>query len=282
MGKLPTKKELRQLREHGAEFCISMYLPAVTTPAEPNPSKIQLKNMLRDTEFALAECEQTPEAIDATLTPARQLLDDHEFWLTHHVGTAIFLAPDLYKLYRINDADFEQQLHIGGGFEIDQLEHLNHANKTFYLLRLGHKNVRLFKGDHYSLTPVDVDNLPSDMIEALRIDEFPVSIETHPTGLGGRDKGSEGFHGQYNPAQTDKIMLRQFFRMIDKRLRKVLEKSTTPLVIAGVRYLQPIYRQINTYPHLVTQAIDGNTEHERIDVLRDKAWSIVQSQAAHR
>lgn len=279
MGKLPTKKELQQLRTHSSEFCVSLYLPAVITPLEPNPGKIQLKNMLREAERKLAECEQSSAEIDATLRPGWQLLDDSEFWMTYQVGTAVFMSRDMYRTYRIQDEDFEQRLHIGTSFDVEPLTMLRRANKTFYLLSLGHKNVRLFKGDHYHLEPVEVKDFPTDMLTALRIDEFPESIETHPTGKGGRDKGSEGFHGQYNPAQTDKLMLRKFFRMIDKRLRRVLEANTTPLVLAGVKYLQPIYRQVNSYPHLVSEAINGNTEHERSEVLRRKAWEIVQDHA---
>lgn len=278
MGKLPTKKELRQLSEYHGPFCVSIYLPQVATPLEPNPGKIQLKNLLRDAEQQLMGRGQTKHSVSTALKPAWELLEDQEFWRTYQVGTVILLHPQLFRMYRIQGEDFEQQLHVGARFELDPLLHLKQTNKTFYLLSLGHKNVRLFKGDHYQLKPVEIKDMPTDMLEALRIDEFPESIETHPTGRGGRDKGSEGFHGQYNPTQTDKLMLRKFFRMIDKRLHKLLRDSSEPLIIAGVKYLQPIYHQINTYPHLVQRAINGNTEHERTDVLREKAWAIVRAE----
>jgi hypothetical protein len=47
-------------------------------------------------------------------------------------------------------------------------------------------------------------------------------------------------------------------------------------VLAGVEYLFPIYREANTYPHLLEQGIPGNPEGVRSEELHQQAWEVVQ------
>ena len=56
----------------------------------------------------------------------------------------------------------------------------------------------------------------------------------------GRIQGSEG----------KKVRLRQFARQVDQALRGLLAGSEVPLVLATAATLGPIYRSVNSYPHL--------------------------------
>lgn len=49
-----------------------------------------------------------------------------------------------------------------------------------------------------------------------------------------------------------------------------------PTERAGVETLMPIYRDANTYPHLVDQVIAGSAEGARVEDLQAAAWAIVQ------
>ena len=57
-----------------------------------------------------------------------------------------------------------------------------------------------------------------------------------------------------------------------------------PLVLAGVQYLLPIYKEANTYPNLMDTVIKGNPDALRLDELHKSAWEIVGPlfQAAQR
>ena len=88
-------------------------------------------------------------------------------------------------------------------------------------------------------------------------------------------KGSEAVHGQYNVREIDKGLLIKYFRMLDKSLHKFLQKKDLPLILAGVGYLFPLYRQVNTFPHLFGEGIKGNMEHVSPDLLRKQAWSLI-------
>jgi hypothetical protein len=145
----------------------------------------------------------------------------------------------------------------------------------YYLLALSHKHVRLFEGDRYRLKPVELKNFSGDLEETLRIDEFPHSRETHTIAPASSGKGSEAFHQQYNVAETDKKMLLEFFRRIDHRLHAFLLFHEKPLLLAGVGYLLPIYRKVNTYAGLLDEAVIGNQDRTDIYTLGKKAWQTV-------
>ncbi|HBL11949.1 MAG TPA: hypothetical protein DD379_11170, partial [Cyanobacteria bacterium UBA11162] len=49
-----------------------------------------------------------------------------------------------------------------------------------------------------------------------------------------------------------------------------------PLVLAGVEYLFPIYREANTYQHLIDEGITGNPENAKPEELQAQAWEIVE------
>ena len=59
-------------------------------------------------------------------------------------------------------------------------------------------------------------------------------------------------------------------------MHELLREETTPLVLAGVEYLFPIYREANTYPYLLEQGVAGNPDKLKAETLREKAWGIVE------
>ena len=55
---------------------------------------------------------------------------------------------------------------------------------------------------------------------------------------------------------------------------KLLE--ATRLVLAGVEYLFPVYKEANNYKHLVEEGITGNPENVKPEELQSQAWEIVE------
>jgi len=59
-------------------------------------------------------------------------------------------------------------------------------------------------------------------------------------------------------------------------LHELLRDQKAPLVLAGVEYLHPIYKEVNTYPHLIQEGVSGNPEHLSAKELHEQAWAIVR------
>jgi hypothetical protein len=48
------------------------------------------------------------------------------------------------------------------------------------------------------------------------------------------------------------------------------------LVLVGVDYLLPIYREASRYPHTIDEGVTGNPEGLRPDELHERAWEVVR------
>ncbi len=276
MFHLPSESALKELEDFNEPYCVSIYFPyskPVTTGT--NPNFISLKNLIREADEVLSAAYMDEKTIKRTLRPARKLLTDQVMASLRDEGMTLFLHENFSRIYKIPDGHLEPLVTIEYGFNLDPLRQTIEDNTRYYLLALSHENVRLFEGDRYSLGPVYLRNFPASMSEALRLDEYPRWSETHSVAPANRAARSEGFHSQYNQKQVDKKQLLQFFHLVDQRLHKFLHAKQTPLVLAGVGYLIPIYKKVNSYHFLAPKAIVGNTDHARLSELQRKAWEIV-------
>jgi hypothetical protein len=70
--------------------------------------------------------------------------------------------------------------------------------------------------------------------------------------------------------------IRQWFRTIDKEVGGLLSDAQSPLVLAGVDTLFPLYKEVNTHPHLMEEGIPGNPEGMKTEDLHQQAWAIVE------
>lgn len=68
----------------------------------------------------------------------------------------------------------------------------------------------------------------------------------------------------------------QYFREIDRRLQKILVGETAPLVLAGVDYNLPLFRNATGYGHVLDEGIFGNPEGRPAEELHAAAWEIIK------
>jgi hypothetical protein len=266
---MPVRKDLEELLKIKHPSCVTIYVPF--TPDDAYKARISLKNLLGEAAGLMRDGGATAGVIRKLLRPLRDLLKDEAFWLGQPGGFGVFASPGFVRFYALPEATLEPAVTVWSRFEAGQLAAFLHANRPYLVLALGHKNVRLYEGDKHMLRPVELPGFPSDMKQALRIDEYTHSRQTHPVGPAGRGKGSEAFHEQYNVRDTDKKMLKAFFRLVEKRLRAYLSGRNEQLIIAGVGYLLPLYDEVNTYPHTSKQHILGNLERSSLRTIRQKA-----------
>jgi hypothetical protein len=81
----------------------------------------------------------------------------------------------------------------------------------------------------------------------------------------------------------------RFFQQVNSGITDLLGGESSPMVLAGLEYLQPIYREANTYNQLIESGIEGNPDEMKSDELHRQAWNILnplfkeaQEQAADR
>jgi hypothetical protein len=112
----------------------------------------------------------------------------------------------------------------------------------------------------------------------LRLNDPERQLQFHTaTGpSGGKGSRAAAFHGHGGVVQDDKVDILRYFHKVDDGLRKLLAGEQAPLMLAGVDYLLPLYREANTYPHLIEAGIEGNPDNLSAEELHQQAWAIVQ------
>jgi len=269
-----TKQDLQILLNPPASPCISIYLPTHRGGAEQDP--IRWKNLLRNVEEQLLGRGMRPAAAVELLAPAREKESDAAFWNSQSDGLAYFQAPDLTRCYRL-PLSFSESAGVGEGFHVKPLLPLLSGNGRFFVLALSQKAVRLLQGTGHSISEVDLKGVPQNLAEALLAHEDmePFSFVGRRAGNGAGSWGGI-FHGHGVGIDDPKDELLHYFQKIDRGLHPLLGEEQAPLILASVEYLWPLYREANTYPHLLPTGVAGNPDHLTARELHDRAWPLVQ------
>jgi hypothetical protein len=268
-----TREDMTALAVRGKGPRVSVYMPTHRFGPDTQADQTALKNALREAEGLLVEGGMRSPDAAAILAPAVALLDDRPFWLRANLGLALFIGPDGMRTFRLPET-FSTRVVVDERFYLKPLLTTVGSDRHFWLLALSQKHVRLMRGSANGLEEVDLDGVPENLAEALRWDNFEkasLQFHTGTSGAGGRRPAV--FHGT---GETDpKGELVRYFREIDKGVAEYLQGDATPLILAGVDYLLPMYREVNSHPSLAEAAVTGSPENTNPEVLFQQAWDVV-------
>ena len=268
--KILSKDELSALVEKPQEMGVSIYMPTHRTgDIEQDP--IRLKNLLKEAEGQLIDYGISISDASGLLEPAEQLLPDSHFWQHQGDGLAIFISPGLFRYYRL-PCSFEELVVVTERFHIKPLLPLFSEDGVFYILAVSQNQVRLLQCTRYHVRESTPERVPSNLAEALKYDQPEKQHQFHTTGPGGLTIS----HGQGISKDYDKVNILRYFQQIDRGLHEVLREEHSPLIVAAVDYLHPIYRDANTYHYLLDEGIGGNPDGLSDEALQEQAWAIVQ------
>jgi hypothetical protein len=252
---------------------VSIFVPTERVEARTPQGRVRLKNLLRDAEHQLRGSGVRPPAVGSLLEPARRLAEAAEFWRYQSEGLALFLRPAWWASWRL-PLEFEPLVVAGNRFYVKPLLPLLTGDGHFFVLALSQNEVRLLEGSRQRVEEVDLPQVPRGLREALRYDEPGKELLFHVTGRSGG--ATAVFHGHGAGGEEKKARILRYFRQIDHGLSEVLQEEGAPMVLAGVEYLLPIYREASAYPNLLDEGITGNPEHLDPTELHARAWSIVE------
>ncbi len=273
---LKVKAELRDLLEYRGT-CVSLYLPTHVTGQEVRQDPIRLKNLIRKANEALRTQGVPQNEIDAILTPARMLDQDPLYWKHQNEGLALFLAHEYFREFRVPQAVPELAV-AGERFLLKPLLPLLGGEGWFYILAVSQNRVRLLRATEGSQQELDPADVPKNLAEAMRTDVPEQQIRFH-LGPAPTPRGQVAASHAVGPSIDEtghKVEIGRFFHKIDEGLSELLRPTQAPLVFAGVEYLFPIYREANSYPHLVKEPVTGNPDLVPPEELRARAWEIVR------
>lgn len=256
----------------------SIYIPTYRA-GNAAEDRIRFKNALSDAGQQLITYHERKSGVSEFdkkeayrfLKHPYNLLEDNHIWSHLSDGLAAFIGEDFFEYYPV-PVSFNSFSHVGGTFYLRHLLPQLSGEDKFFLLALSQGEVRFFEVHRNHIYTVKIDDLvPNNIEEALMYDREP-ALQFHSIG-----SGSAIYHGQGINKDTRGNDLRTYFRQIDSGLMKMLHDEHVPMIIAGVDYLIPMYREVNSYPYLMYNHIGGNPEQDNPIVLHEKAWQLMDS-----
>jgi hypothetical protein len=271
-----TKEDLERLMDTQAWPHVSIYIPTHRESDQAQQDPIRLKNLLKAAEQHLLDNKRMkPSEAAEILKPALKLLDDQDFWLHQSDGLALFLSAEEASYYRL-PYSFEELVVVSAGFHIKPLLPLFNNDGRFYILALSQNNIRLLSGTRFTVDQINLEGVPTSLAEAMQHDDPERQLQHH---IGEKvDTTASGiFHGHgVGAGDFKKDNILRFFQQVDKGIRTLLENQSMPLVLAGVDYLLPIYREASKYPHLIDEGVIGNPDEASAQELHEQAWQLIQ------
>lgn len=273
---LLSKEDLNQLMNNRDELCLSIYMCTYRAGSETRQGRIRLKNILQKAEKDLINSGlRRPDAL-RFLAPIEDLVFDNQFWQNQRDGLAIFLSGTVFHYYFLPFA-FDDLMFIGQQFHVKPLLPFLSGDGQFYVLALSQNDVRMFRCSRASVQELEIENIPHSLAEAMQYDDPQRQLQMHSNTLEGtNNKAAAIFHGQGIGPDDHKNNILRYFRLIDHGLHDLLREEKDPMVLMGVDFLLPIYREANSYAYLTDEAMPGNPEELSAEDIQTLAWPLVE------
>jgi hypothetical protein len=183
-------------------------------------------------------------------------------------------------IYRL-PVEFEPLAIVGESFHITPLIPIYEGNGQFLLLVIDQKRPKFFQGSKFSLLRVEELDLPESLTEMLdNFYEINRHIQFHNKTINPNpdlNQNRKGMYFGHGGGEIDeKAEIQNYFHKLDEALMDFLADHDAPMVLAGIEFLHPIYKEANSYPNLMQKGIEKNVEQISEEALHQLAWDIVK------
>lgn len=256
---IPTLAEFRALHRARADACVSIYVSTTPQTQNVNASRIAFGNLSK------AGLEQ----LDATGFDKRRkarleaelaaLGEDDSFWRLQARGLAVLATPDNIRTFRLATSIMDR-VEVSDRFHLKPLLRAIAFPQHAFILALSENAARL------------IEVLPDVQPSTVKVPDMPKSA-SDAVGRASVNNLTQGT--RIADAQGQTILLRQYARQVEARLRPVLAGRETPLILAASEPLGPIFRAVNSYPALADEGISASPDRLSNGQLADAARPVL-------
>lgn len=254
--------------------CISIYMQTSRRYPENVQDSLRFKNLV-----SKAESEAMKSVGKRVITPLierlRSLQEDQNFWNHNLDGLAVFVSPDYFRVFKLQQT-VNEQAYVSDVFFIKPLLRINQMNERFQVLVLTRTEVRLYEGNRYRLDEIEMDrDVPKTITEALGSEITPPHMTV--VSYGGVGQGSSMRHGHSSRKDEEEIDEERYFRAVDHAIAEHHSKpSGLPLILAALPQHQGIFRSLSHNPHLLEDGITADPRLLETDALREMACQVLE------
>ena len=254
--------------------CLSLYQPTHRHYPDTQQNPIRFRNLVRVLETSLRE-KYGDNDIRALLEPFQRLADDSAFWIHQRDGLAVLATSSLFRVYRLQRPVPELAV-VADSFHTKPLLRILQSADHFHILALDAARMRLFEGNRDALDEVELpDGVPTRLTDVTGERE-PKPSDVAVTVSGGASGGVGIYQGggEQDKTQAD---TERFFRAVDRAiLEQYSRPSGSPLILAALPEHHTTFRRISRNPALIDEGINIHPEGLTVEMLRERAWQVVE------
>jgi hypothetical protein len=273
------KDTLKNLIEKKDGYNISIYMPTQKSTTRAVENKTRFKTLLSKAEEKMKELQMDKKKVENLLKPAEDLLNKVSQWEASNDGIAAFISDDFLKLYRLPQP-VEETVTVDKHFYVKPLIPFTTDDTGYYLLSINLSGVNLYKCSRYSIEKVDLEDVPENIEEIAKFDQDEEHLQYHGQEQKGKPykKNSVMYHGQGVGKDEDmhKNQITQYLRLVSNGVHKALQNENSPMVLAGIEYLHPMYKDVSSYSHIYDKGVKKNPENMSKEELRESSWEVVK------
>ena len=270
------KRRLRHLAAARGAPRLSLCLPTFRSGERVREGPIRLKNLLVDARERAGAMGLDKRAVEAAVAQVSELIGERDFWNQQGEGLALYASPDEIEAFRV-PVPVDELAFVGDRYCVRPLLPAVVEDASFLVLALSQRDVRLVECTRDDAAELDRGDLPASIADALGADWEPRSVQFHTgTPATGTGRRSAVFHGQGGGRDDAKDEIRRFLQIVDDGLTGRIDDRSTPLVVAAVDYLIPLFHAVSSYPGLVEGGVPGSPDELDAPTLRDRALTLVE------
>jgi len=253
---IPTLPEIRSLIAARGDTCVSIFVLTTPQTQHVKASRIAFGNLTKSALHQLDAAGFDKRRRALLEDELAALGEDDDFWRLQAHSLAVLATPDSVRTFRLATA-ITDTVEVSDRFHLKPLLRAIAFPQHAFVLALSENAARLVEVfADLPPSPVRVADLPKSAADAVQ------RASLNNLSPNSRIHGAEG----------QKVLLRQYARQVDTRLRPVLAGRETPLILAATEPLGPIFRAVNTYPALAEEGIptspDRLSDHELASAAR--------------
>lgn len=274
--------QFNELAQKRANLCVSIYTPTERQSTDGyKASKINFRNALTEARTLLIEQHGlAADAAESFLADGFRLLDDQEFWKYSSDMLAYFIFDGEGEAIKLPLPVESPVCQVGTKpYLLPLIAELN-DDGHFYLLALNLKEVALFE---VTRSAIQVIYLPNDMAtsytEEIEDADNQKALQ-HRSGFG---EAGAMFHGQGSGSDEQrKVEILHYYHRLSADIDAVLNRNPLPLLLAGVEYVIPIYKEASTYSYIAEPYLTGSFSADDMLTLSAEAWEVMEPYFAQK
>lgn len=263
-------KVITELASINSEQSISLFIPTHRVDGIQE-DRISYKNALGKIRVELHRAGLPEQEINKILREAGEKLDDQRFWQQLSDTLAVYIYDGKTQFFLL-PIRYEEFLFIGDELYLLPLLPMVDRKDNFYLLALSQNEVKVYEGNRHSLSELKKnDAFPANLQEIQNRYVQEANLQQHSGG-----SATTIFHGHGASNAVENARLTEYLREVDEGIQKlVCDDDKTPLILYTTPTLLGMYREVNTYPHLLEEYVPGNPENKNMVDLHASAWEML-------